>query len=292
MSEFHSRSAMIRKAHSLPKGDEERRQILATIKEADLAKEAMKKGTEDFIEWVLMTQQDNPWSESQAERFLESKTGREPAPPPEKGKSTMKRGPLQEGEKVRVDARKLADGGQNDPDMVAQYDNRVGLIDKVTPEGLLVKFYKGNKERPSDELSGDKHLFIGFASGKKTSLYRWTPKSVLDEREGGQGTQFEAVYLRDKSTRIDTRRVEEVEAYIDRGSQRGESRSRVYYSGYLAKFAYNQKGQLYFRLNAQQRTDWTSLNPKKGKLLYLGVMNKRPSGWKAEAAELGILDGR
>lgn len=292
MSDTNDRSTMIRKAHSLPKGSDERREILATLKEADLAKEAMSKGTEDFIEWVLMTQQDNPWSQNQVQRFLEAKTGREPTPAPAKGQSKMKRGPLQEGEKVRVDARKLADGGQNDPDLVAQYDNRVGVIDKVTPEGLLVKFYQGDKDRPSDELSGDKHLFIGFASGKKTSLYRWTPKSVMDERPGGQGTQFEAVYFRNKGGKVDTRRVEEVEAYVDRGSQRGESRSKVYYSGYLAKFAFNQKGQLYFRLNAQQRVDWTSLNPKQGKLIYLGVMNKRPPGWKQEAAELGILDGK
>jgi hypothetical protein len=37
-----------------------------------------------------------------------------------------------------------------------------------------------------------------------------------------------------------------------------------------------------------QRDTPTAVNPKKGKLLYIGVAGKRPGGWMEEAVQLGL----
>lgn len=270
---------MIRTAAALPKGSAARRNLLAAIKVA------VSPDTEDFVEWVLATQK--PMSESEMVRFLEAKLGRTPDPAPAKGQSGRKSPttPLAVGEKVMVDKTKNAN--PLNTDACEQYHNRVGQIESVTNEGMIVQFYRGNMDSWADDLTGEKQLFNGFQSGQKSGLYRWTPKSAIVENSTDKKILFECVYLRG-GTSVDTRRMEQIEQYVEQGVLRGESRSTVYYTGLVGRFAENQQGEVYFGLVAQQRDVPTFINPKKGQLLYIGVAGKRPGGWVEEAVKLGL----
>lgn len=270
---------MIRAAASLPKGNPDRRDLLAALKVA------VSPDTEDFVEWVLATQK--PMSEAEMVRFLEAKLGRTPDPAPAKGQSGRKSPttPLAVGEKVMVDKTKNAN--PLNTDACEQYHNRVGQISDVTKEGLIVQFYRGNMDSWSDELTSEKQLFNGFQSGQKSGLYRWTPKSAIVDNSTDKKILFECVYLRGGTT-VDTRRLEQIEQYVERGVLQGENRSTIYYTGLIGKFSENQQGEVYFGLVAQQRDVPTFINPKKGQLLYLGVAGKRPGGWKEEAVKLGL----
>lgn len=270
---------MIRTAAALPEGSADRRALLAAIKVA------IAPDTEDFVEWVLATQK--PMSESEMVRFLEAKLGRTPDPAPAKGQSGRKSPttPLSVGEKVMVDKTKNAN--PLNTDACEQYHNRVAQIAEVTNEGLIVQFYRGNMDSWADELTGEKQLFNGFQSGQKSGLYRWTPKSAIVENSTDKKILFECVYLRG-GTSVDTRRMEQIEQYVEQGVLKGESRSTVYYTGLVGRFAENQQGEVYFGLVAQQRDVPTFINPKKGQLLYIGVAGKRPGGWVEEAVKLGL----
>jgi hypothetical protein len=272
---------MIRTAASLPKDDPDRRLLVAAIKVA------IAPDTEDFVEWVLATHK--PMTESEMVRFLELKLGRTPTPAPAKGQSGRKTGPLDIGEKVSID--KTKNTNTLNTDACELYHNRVGLVSEKATEGLVIQLYRGNVDIFSEELTNEKQFFNGFASGAKTGLYRYTPKSAYVEANVDKGTLFEAVYL-SGGVNVDTRRMEQIEEYINKGTLQGENRSTVYYTGNIGRFAENQQGEVYFSIVAQQRdTTATTMNPKKGKLLYIGVAGKRPGGWKEEAIQLGLRVG-
>ena len=269
---------MIRTAAALPEGSADRRALLAAIKVA------IAPDTEDFVEWVLATQK--PMSESEMVRFLEAKLGRTPDPAPAKGQSGRKTGPLEVGEKVSID--KTKNTNTLNTDACEQYHYRVGLVSEKTAEGLVLQFYRGNKDLWTEDLTSDKQLFNGFASGAKTGLFRYTPKSDYVDSNVDKKILFECVYLRG-GTSIDTSRTEQIEQYVERGTLQGEARSTVYYTGLVGRFAENQRGEVYFSLVAQQRDSTaTTLNPKTGQLLYIGVAGKRPGGWMEEAVKLGL----
>lgn len=270
-------SKMIRTAASLPKGSEERRTLIAAIKVA------VSPDTEDFVEWVLATQ--SPMSESGMTRFLESKLGRTPTPAPAAGASGRKTGPLDLGEKVLID--KTKNTNTLNVDACEQYHNRVAQVAEKTPQGLVVQFYEGTSDIPSDKLTQEKQFFDGFASGQKTGLYRWTPRSDYQDNNVEKKVLFEAVYLRGGTT-VDVRRTESIEEYVNNGVLKGESRSTVYFTGLVGRFAENQQGEVYFTLSSMQRDTPVTINPKKGRLLYLGIAGKRPGGWMADAVQLGL----
>lgn len=268
---------MIRTASSLPRDSENRCLLVATIKLA------IAPDTEDFVEWVLATQK--PMTETEMTRFLEMKLGRTPDPAPAKGQSGRKSGPLEIGEKVLID--KTKNTNTLNTDACERYHNRVAQIGEKTGEGLVVQFYDGNNDSPSDTLTSEKQFFNGFASGAKTGLYRWTPRTDYQEHSVEKKILFEVVYLRGGTT-IDLRHTEVIEEYINKGTLRGETRSTVYYTGTVGRFAENQQGEVYFGLSSMQRDTPVSINPKKGKLLYIGVAGKRPGGWMDEAVQLGL----
>ncbi len=268
---------MIRTAASLPKGSAERRDLIAAIKVA------VSPDTEDFVEWVLATQA--PMTEAQVTHYLEAKLGRTPTPAPAAGASGRRTGPLDIGEKVLID--KTKNTNTLNGDACERYHNRVAQIAEKTPTGLVVQFYEGNNDIPSDTLTQEKQFFDGFASGQKTGLYRWTPRSDYQDSNVEKKLLFEAVYLRG-GTGVDTRRMENIENYVNKGVLQGETRSTVYFTGLVGRFAENQQGEVYFTLSSMQRDTPVTINPKKGKLLYIGIAGKRPGGWMAEAESLGL----
>lgn len=278
---------LIRIASGLPVGDPTRKAILAALggpHVASLNVTAASPDTEDFIEWVLATKSDDRIKESVAIRFLELKSKRQPKP---YAPSTRKTGDLMVGEMVYVDASKNTN--PMNTDTCDLYNGKVATITGVTSDGLTCSLHNGDKANYSVDLSGQKAFFTGFASGKSTGLFRYTAKSDFVDRFDGPKILFEAVYLRKESTKVDPGRIEEIEAYVDRGSMMGQTRSRNYYTGTLGTFAISEKDQMYFGLVAQQRESVQStMNPTTGKLLYLGVIGQRPQGWKADAVTLGL----
>ena len=268
---------MIRTAAEMPKDHPDRRGLLAAIKVA------VSPDTEDFVEWVLATQ--DPIPESAMVKFLEAKLGQSPEPAPAKGAAPRRTGDLEVGEKVLVD--KTKNTNTLNTDACAMYHNRVGQISDVSPAGLVVQFYEGDNNNPSIKLTSEKQLFNGVASGKKTGLYRWTPRPDYQQSSPYKKVLFEVVYLRG-GTNIDRRRMDVNEDYVNKGTLQGENRSVVYYTGNVGRFAFNQEGEAYFTLSIAQRDTPTTFNPVKGKLLYIGVAGHRPGGWEDEAVKMGL----
>jgi hypothetical protein len=220
-----------------------------------MAKVAIKKETEAFITWAL--QENNRINAGAVQRFIERVTGRDPISPASAPKP--RRGPLARGEKIIVD----------------KYRNTNSLAGMT---GVTVKFE-----------NGDVVFFEGNKPGKATGLYRWTPKADYQDGAVTKHTLIEMVYLRGGTAAPPQRDIDALKQYVERGMARGEHRSDIYYTGYVGKFAYNKSGQVYFVLSSQQRDRPTSINPSKGKMLYIGFAGKRPGGWKADAQSMGIV---
>ena len=267
---------MIRFAASLP-DERDRRALVAAIRVA------VSPDTEDFVEWVLATQKS--MTESEVTKFLEAKLGRTPDPAPLKGQSGRKSGALDVGEKVLVD--KTKNTNTLNTDACAQYHNRVGQVSEKTPEGLVIQFYDGDNNTPSNTLTQEKQLFNGFLSGAKSGLYRWTSRVDYQETSVGKKVLLEVIYLRG-GEQVDTRRMDMIEEYVDKGVIQGENRSTIYFTGLVGRFAENQQGEVYFSLSTMQRDTATSINPTKGKVLYIGVAGHRPGGWMEDAVKLGL----
>lgn len=275
---------MIRTASALPKGSAERMHLVAALKMA------VAVTTKDFIDWVLATQK--PMSGSNAQTFIQTMLGRKPDPAaevdPGAAPSVIKcLVPLEVGQKVKVDRYK----NKNTQNIEAceEYHDRGGKISAITPSGVMVQFYGGTADRPSASLTQEKRLFDGFMSGSASGLYRWTPRTDVQQTQitdkGFKKHLFEVVYLaKSKTGAVDKTRLEGIQNYLNNGP----NRSNVYFTGTIVGFAISKKGQMYFRLSATQRTDPVTMSPGVGKLLYIGLAGKRPKGWEIEAAKLGI----
>lgn len=263
MSDFNDRSAMIRKAHSLPKGSDERREILATLKEAELAKEAMSKDTQEFTDWVMLNMADSPMSERAMIKVVEKILGREPS----QYVAKKKRGPdVEVGDMLMAKPDKAPEVNK---DVAEQFKYEPGTVEKVDRESILLKYKNGQTAR-----------YEGTKTGVSTGLYRYTPKHEVGGQRGKQ-TMVEAIYF-SKPGEVDAYRKHVVSEYRERGEARGEDRKRPYYSGPVTAFRYLKDGtSVITTILAQQRPYPVSVNPKKGDLLYLGILGKRPN-WKSD----------
>jgi hypothetical protein len=268
MSDIRSRA--IRTAASLPVGDPKRTQILAAL--APQSKIAIKKDTETFIAWAL--QSNDRMSAGKVQRFVEKVTGREPIVPAAAPKP--KRGPLEAGEKVIVD--NYRNKNSLNTDACEDHHDQVGTVDSKSVDGLTVRFENNQTA-----------YFEGHKSGNSTGLYRWTPKADYQEGAVGKKALIEMVYLRGSERPPPQRDIDALQEYVERGMAKGEHRSNIYYTGYVGKFAYNKSGEVYFTLSSQQRDRPTSINPAKGKVLYIGYAGRRPGGWKADAESMGLV---
>ena len=101
------------------------------------------------------------------------------------------------------------------------------------------------------------------------------------------------VYYRDPESKVTPQQQIAVDVYMD-NSGRAERRSPNYYSGYPVFSSIGSKG-FYFTMLAQQRDTVDvadrrnaprGFNPKSGKVLYIGQMGQRPSGWEAELEQI------
>ena len=278
MSDLALRNRLVRVASSLPKGSEERRALVAFLKEQEQIRVAVNEKTQDFVEWVFNSGAE-PLSPIEIERFLTHKLGmeiKEPAP----SKAGQPR--FQDGDRVKVDAAKHKDPLTVAP--YAEYDKKLGTVVRVDGLDALVKLDSG----PSEPVR-----FKDALKRSGTGLFKYTPPFTL---EGSAA--IEMIYLADPENVVKDEQRMVVEQYL--GKARGtEQRSANYYTGHLFSARLNQSNQVYFQMFPQQRMtvdpeggyQARSFNPSKGKVLYIGLLNRRPVGWERELEDLRTRQG-
>lgn len=234
-----------------------------------MLKTAVNPETEEFVKWVLM--RDHPMHPSDVQTFLE-RIG-----VPLEENAVAKRGPLEVGEYVRVDNNKNTN--ELNIDACQHCHDQAGRITEKSPHGVTVQL----------DNTGEKVFFNGDTSGAKTGLYRSVPAGS-GVAEAAKGKLIEMVYVKDQNAPLpDKTRQDLIDAYVQSGMERGEERTRVYYTGQVFKMAYSKEGNLFFGLYPAQRdTRPTTISPTKGKVLYLGLIGHRPGGWKSSLESLTV----
>ncbi len=228
---------------------------------------AISEETTQFTEWVLL--KNDKVNTTHAVKFLErqgvdrnlysSSTGQ----------------PLKKGEWVWVDLKKAPGHLQ---DVLHKHHGNVGEVVDVEGDDVVLKFmgelYEGqNGTKQMGNLRID-----GGAVGPKAGLYRYNRGFSAGEKSH----LFECVYLKDDNAApVSQARREAIKEYLEGGGGK-ENRSSMYYTGMCQGIKTNKQNEDYFTIASQQRPYPVTINPKKGTLLYIGILNKRPSGWKEE----------
>lgn len=228
-------------------------------------KSATADSTSKFIDWVLLTRNDDKMSPAAVEHFFKQHLGIEPSPfvPP-----PAKRGPdLELGDYVRVDAEKAPPVNDENAERWANQIGRIAQINK-NAEFVVVRFEDGREA-----------TFFGTKTGATTGLYRHTPIDNMSDRVLSP-KMIEVVYF-SKPGEVGAYRKSVVDSYLHKGLSKGEDRSENYYTGQVKKFAYGKDGDIYFTLMTAQRSYPVSISPGKGSLLYIGILNKRPN-WEGD----------
>jgi len=229
------------------------------IKTASFKREAIKPETSEFIDWVILNLSNSEWSERAMQTYVEKLLGRKPS----QYVKTEKRGPdINVGDMLIPKPDKAP---PQNMDVAERFKYEPGTVEDIDTEGVLIKFKNGQTAR-----------FYGDQTGAPTGLYRFTPKGTY---EGGK-VLVEAVYF-SKPGAVEQYRKHVVKEYETRGEERGEDRKAPYYSGYITGFKYTKDGNVILTMMPQQRPFLMTISPKKGKLLYLGKMGKRPN-WKSD----------
>lgn len=274
MSDLVLRNRLVRVASSLPKGSAERRALVAFLAEQEAPKEATSRvaysqETAEFVDWVILNFSKKPMSRAAMIKALTSITGDGPTPVAEQGEKAPKQSPqLKVGDLVIAKPDKAP--SQN-ADSAETFKYVPGTIDQIDNEGVIVRYDDGRTAR-----------FFGDQTGSSTGLYRYTPKATYAPAAGSGKKFLEMVYF-SKAGDVEPYRKFVVDRYIERGEARGEERQAPYYSGDLVAFRETKEGDVIATINAQQRPYPVSANPDKGRLLYVGVMGKRPN-WKGDFA--------
>jgi hypothetical protein len=223
----------------------------------------------DFARWVLSNYSD-PIPESEARSFIESKLGLEIKPP-----RKPRGGPrFQKGDEVVI--KKDKHKNAETMEVYAEFNGKVGEVIDTDSTGATVKF-----------KSGGEGVFPDAQKLRGVGIYKYTPPFVM------QGSPaLEMVYLAEEKEIRDEQKVI-VDRYLSNGKT--QTRSGNYYSGYAFTASVNQGGQVYFSVFPQQRVEVDpesesgflprSFNPTKGQVLYMGLLGKRPVGWKDQWAE-------
>lgn len=231
--------------------------------------------TARFVAWAV--NRGKKYDKRGVETTVEKLSGKAPLEPPAKGASKSKRGPLQVGEMVKLDKYKCANEANQDICDSHNYADReeYGVITRIDGGDCLVQMFDKRKRKIGGiiRLEGNK-------SGKSTGMYRHTPMARIGSSERS-GTLLEVVYIGSGDNPPSMSDQQSFAQYIRNGVKEGENRESIYFTGRLLKFAFNQKGGIYFVMQADQRSRPVSINPEKGTLLYVGKQNSRPGAYKS-----------
>jgi len=242
-----------------------------------MEKKAFTADSAEFVEWCLL--KNDRVTASECRRLLE-RVGLEMKPDvpsgPPKGKA------LDQGELVRVD--NTQNTNPLNVDACEKWHDNVGTIYEVKGDHLVVQFPNGERVQ-----------FMGLEGGRSTGLYRHTPASVADKP--GRSV-IELIYISNTNAPPPSvSAVEMVQEYIAKGQIKGETRYDIYYSGLPASMGTSKEGLFYFKIFPTQRMTPIAgafprtFNPTKGKVLYMGILNRRPGGWENDLAKLRAQKG-
>lgn len=240
--------------------------FLGSSDDHGMPKTALSSDTEQFVAWAVM--KADRLDKNECKKMLD-KIG---VPFQESTDIKVTRGPLAKGETVRCDAKKNTN--QENVDECGKRDGQIGTVVDVDENAVVVEFTDGLRSTGIER-------FDGRDAGATTGLYRHT-----QAYENGTSA-VEVVYIKDENGAPPSKdRIDQINEYVERGTAKGENRSRIYYTGIALKQAEGKNGY-YFTVFAQQRDTYpTSLNPTKGRVLYIGRLGKRPGGWKSEYAKM------
>lgn len=270
---------LIRVAHASPETRSELwPKIQLLLNATGVAKTAVSESTSEFQAWVASTQQE--MSPREVLSFLSRQLHMELQAPREKPAGAR----FEEGDLVNIRAEKHTI--DTNPDVLAPYqkfDKKVGTVTKVDGSDVLVAF-KG-EPAPVRFPNANRPRGVGMYA---------QPAEVAP---GGK-TRIEVVYYRDPTSKTTPEQNQMVEKYLNR-TKPTERRSPQYYTGFVTNVNEAKTGGWYFTMYPQQRTGEgelgirpTTMNPYKGKILYIGVMGRRPpqweKQWEAIKAEAGI----
>ena len=220
------------------------------------------KDTVAFVTWAIETQ--SPVPTDRVIQFLE-RNGIEKG---ERGES--KRGlPIAKGEHIEIQANNAPGDLQ---DLLQPFHLLKGVVMDVEGQDVICK------------MENQKILRVpgGVNSGKTSGVYRTT---VLDTVKGMK--HLEVVYLAANERPPTQVQTELVQQYVEKGLAQGEDRSEIYYTGYVSSYMISKEGKPYFMLWSQQRGGRPrTLSPDKGKVLYIGLVGKRPAGWEQSYTKL------
>lgn len=261
MSEL--RNQLIRMAYENPS----LRPHLLPILAESMDKVAVSADTEDFVSWVLSTQE--PLTDDEVRDILVRKLGLKISPP-----LTKRPGPrFQPGDSVIIKAEKHKNPAT--ADVYKEWNGKIGDVIDTVGNDVVVKF-----------RGGDVVTFPDGLKAQGVGIMKYTAPYTI---EGSP--KVEMIYLADPDGPSTGEQKLVVDTYLSRGRPE-EKRSANYYTGYLAGARLNAQGQVYFSQFPQQRIDvdpmseagyqFRSFNPSKGKVLYLGPVGKRPASWKSD----------
>jgi hypothetical protein len=125
-------------------------------------------------------------------------------------------------------------------------------------------------------------IFDGLPSGKPTGLYRSKPTSPAGKKI------LEVIYFKEKTEKpTDLTRVKNIDLYMQRSRGTDDQRDRNYYVGNCNSYMISKEGNVHFLLaNCPQRGGEYASITEKGAILYVGLLNHRPSGWMKELEEM------
>jgi ribosomal protein L21E len=262
------RNQVIRLAHANPALRPHLLPLLGTVQKVAISEE-----TSDFVEWVINTQAPVP--ENRIETFLTGTLKMKILPP-----ITKREGPrFIKGDRVLVREDKHKEPATIAP--YAEFNGKTGVV--VDTEGLdaLVQLDTGPKAPVR---------FPNALKPRGVGLMKYTPPFTLEGSD-----KIEMVYFTNPDAKVNEEQQLVVTQYQGR-ARKGEKRPATYYTGYLFSARTNAAGEVYFQAFPQQRQQVDpqseggyqarSFNPTKGKVLYIGLFGKRPSGWKAELEQL------
>lgn len=305
MNDALLRSRLIRLAHTKP---EFRRSILALLKEAGCeklpeggmrdncekkveegkdndkkegdkkaaaVKVAIKPDTEAFIQWVFNTQDAK--TPLEVEKYINNVLHIDTQPMKASDPNVVKGPRFKAGDQVEIRADKHGDATTKA--VYDQFNGKVGTVASTDGMDVLVEFKAGAAPI----------RFPGAQSPRGVGIYKYTPAYTI---EGSP--MMEMVYLPDPAAKPSHDALAEVEVYVG-GGKPTETRHGRYYTGSVVKGAMGQKG-FYFSCFPQQRTRVDpasetgflprSFNPHTGKVLYIGLIVKRPTDWKRQQADI------
>lgn len=237
---------------------------------AGVEKEAISQETSDFVEWAI---NQTPMTKNETIRMLKAAGLKEILPPRQK-----RSGPrFQQGDDVLIKAHKHKNKATEEPYL--ENDGKVGVVVGLEGDGVFVQF-----------KSGQPVLFPDAQKTRGVGIYKYTPAFVM------QGSKkLELIY--ESGGKGNPDRIIVVEQYMGRGKT--VKRKAPYFTGHAFNARYNKKGGVYFTLFPQQRIavnpqggtteagfEATSINPEVGRLYYMGLFGRRPSGWQVDLEDM------